>query len=84
MDKVSMLRERDCQPRESRLKAKMVAMLKQRRYSDVRALHPTCQLCRRYGSIRRPTCLTEVGATSASRRLLENGRTFIGMVRVTG
>ena len=68
---VDMLKRKDCQPEELQLKARTMAMPRRRLGSDVHSRHPTCQLF-------------EVGATSASWRLPDDGRTFMGMVGVTG
>ena len=81
---VNMLKGKDCQPEELRLKARTVAMPRRRLCSDVHSRHPTCRLFQRYVSQDIPAYYTEVGATSASRRLPDNGRTLIGMVRATG
>ncbi len=69
-------------PKELRLRALMAAMLRRRLYIVVPCPHPTCRLCRKSVSTRRPISLTGVGVTSASRRSPESGHTFTGAVRV--
>ena len=64
----NMLKGKDCQPEELRLKTRTMAMQRRRLCSDMHSRHPTCQQFPRYVRTRQPTCPTEVGATSASSR----------------
>ena len=84
--KLSMV-EKDCQPLELQQEAKRLAVPRRRRkrpYSGERSRHQICRVFPRCENTRRHTARIEAGATSASRRLVENGHTSIAMGRAGG
>ena len=79
--------KKDCQPLELQQEAKRLAMPRRKRrrpYSGERYRHQICRAFPRCVNTRRPTARIEAGATSASRRLAENGHTSIAMGLMAG